>query len=1115
MSRDWFHQQIVERLARPLDRDLFEECAADILRADFSTLVPICGGQDAGMDGAIADGQGAPLPLISTTAVDVLDNLRKSLKSYRDKPGARDSAVLATSQELTQKRRQNLEAEAKKFGVTLFQIYTRSAIAHRLYREPRWCRALLGLTGDPPALSSVPVSSRPLVGDRLVGRQEDLEWLRQTDGDRILVGQPGSGKTFVLHRFAQEANGLFLVSNDMGRVAEAIRQDQPAVIMVDDAHSNLELLSKLRHIRTELEADFHILAACWPSERNSVQHRLEQPSSQVHELPLLTRDEIVEVVKLAGVEHPTQLVREIVNQAEGRPGLAVTLTRLCLQGDVRDVVLGDALKREVYGAFGRRLGSETVDCLAAFAIGGDSGMSWEEVANLLGKPPIDVRSALINLADGGLIRDVREGFVSIRPEILRHALLRDVFFHGPAPLSIGPFLQAVPDITESARTLIGASRIDADVPDDMLLTTLKRVDSVKAWEEYAWLGRRESENVLNERRDLVIELAHPLLWHAPERVLPVLLDKAIGDKRPLHSTVHHPLRSIQDWIKNVHPSRALSIPRRRVLLEAVQKWLASGRDRDVGAEALAIAFYPAFQCHEIDAGAGMTWTLTSGTLPLDQLEQVFTMWVTACECLHLYPPENWSPICTLVQSWIYPGANGPFSPPTETYNRMIEIAQEMLKDVIAIAHEHQGVLYWAREIAHNLHLDLEIPLEADVQVLFPFEGYDHENRDSLRRAQGAQVRRLADSWSSQDPAETAARLIRIRGEMKSVPHVWPDYLSTLCDELAQRVASPTRWARQMVDIGCTPDLVFPFLAHAMRQRETGYEELLRNQLASQEHRLGAALVILRTEQPPTVLLDRALDSISGAEKHIHTECMCGRVPEFNVLQLLRHADSKIAGAAAIGEWQAEPRERVRNTLHNDWRAAIIRETCHTYELRKILRADSELAEEWLMARLDDESDKLYINADVVDAAVAALNIAARRRVLSSLPESHVIGRLVKALVEENLELYELLLDNPRLRAFHLYPLEGLGGETWIRMAKMALDCGYPHASVVGAGFTCTEVWSGKESQKYQWWIDRFQRLCAHEDCDIRRIGEEGLKIAKARQDWALQRERNEEIYGFD
>ena len=60
MIRDPFYRQIIDRLDGTVDPELFEQCAADLLREIYPTLVPIRGGADAGMDGAIADALGEP-----------------------------------------------------------------------------------------------------------------------------------------------------------------------------------------------------------------------------------------------------------------------------------------------------------------------------------------------------------------------------------------------------------------------------------------------------------------------------------------------------------------------------------------------------------------------------------------------------------------------------------------------------------------------------------------------------------------------------------------------------------------------------------------------------------------------------------------------------------------------------------------------------------------------------------------------------------------------------------------------------------------------------------------------------------------------------------------------
>src|ERR1043166_7464907 len=341
---DPFYQELINALAGPLDEDRFELCAASLLTTEFPTLVPIRGGTDSGMDGATA-GDG-PF-LVSTTGEDVIGNLTGSLKSYLNHGGARRTLVLATSQELTERRRRNLHKRAKDLGFSLLQIYPRAAMAERLYHEPRWYKDLLGLTGRPSALTVIPVTSRPLLAQPLVGRDEDVNWLLESHGDRLLAGQPGSGKTSLLRELALRGWGVFLVDDDPAEIANAIRKQRPKVIIVDDAHFKTELLSKLIQLRRETSAQFDIVATSWTGDKDVVAEVLTLPASLIRELSLLTRDEIVEVIHKAGFGGLVESIREIVNQAEGRAGLAVTLSHLCLSGAVRDVLYGNALSRSL------------------------------------------------------------------------------------------------------------------------------------------------------------------------------------------------------------------------------------------------------------------------------------------------------------------------------------------------------------------------------------------------------------------------------------------------------------------------------------------------------------------------------------------------------------------------------------------------------------------------------------------------------------------------------------------------------------------------------------------------------------------------------------------------
>lgn len=169
MKRDPFYQELIRALDGPLDEDDFELAASYALRTIYPTLVPVRGGSDSGMDGAIADGEGRAFPLVVTTSKDAIGNLTRNLEKYTRDGGPRRVAVFATSRALTQKRRANLETRAEQLGFQLVQVHDQSAFAELFYYRPEICSSLLGLTPRPPGLSEVPLTRRPVIGISLIG----------------------------------------------------------------------------------------------------------------------------------------------------------------------------------------------------------------------------------------------------------------------------------------------------------------------------------------------------------------------------------------------------------------------------------------------------------------------------------------------------------------------------------------------------------------------------------------------------------------------------------------------------------------------------------------------------------------------------------------------------------------------------------------------------------------------------------------------------------------------------------------------------------------------------------------------------------------------------------
>jgi hypothetical protein len=382
---DRLYDAIVAALTKPLDDVAFERCAIELLSPTYPGLVAVEGGNDAGMDGRGELPNGERFILITTTGKDARANLDRNIDSYLNAGGDRRSVVFATSRSISGRRQLELVRHLHQtWKVRLIDVHDRSTFAPLLYRNARWRRDLLGVAGDARALARVPGTRRPTPVVKPVGREQDLERLRHLSGDLLLTGKPGIGKTFVVERLMDEDWGLFDDGWDIAVLEDAIRDLAPARVVVDDAHLAPERIAKLRQLRREMDAKFAIVAVSWPGQKDPVASFL--PDSTHYEIRELDRDQIVELIAEVGVHGPRHLQMLIVDQAQGRAGLAVTLAYACLRGRSRDVATGDALVRDLVDWYVRTIMPESRHVLGVLSLAGLRGASLGQVASALGLP---------------------------------------------------------------------------------------------------------------------------------------------------------------------------------------------------------------------------------------------------------------------------------------------------------------------------------------------------------------------------------------------------------------------------------------------------------------------------------------------------------------------------------------------------------------------------------------------------------------------------------------------------------------------------------------------------------------------------------------------------------
>lgn len=1113
ITLDPHHQAILDALNGRLDPKAFEECAAALLRKEWPTLVPVGGGGDDGFDGAVAGRTGEPFPLIVTTSARLVDNLSRNL----DRASLRwnfASALFATSRRITATIRHRLFEAARARGVTLRQAYHQDWFAQRLYREPEWCRRLLGVTGRPAALSLFPVSERPLLGDAPLGREREMCWLQEHEGDCLLVGEPGSGKTFLLRSLALQGSARFLVDHDPTQVANDLRGLRPAAVIVDDAHVRPDQIAELDQIRSEVGAEFRIVATSWPGAADAVRSALKIGRNAERELDRLDADTMIEIIKSIGIQGPDRLLWIIRKQAAGRPGLAATLAHLCLAGNVQDVFSGDALLAELARGIDWMTGDAGMRLLAPFALGGAAGVRQEPASQCLERSLYSVNCGLAKLAAAGVIRERENRAISVEPDPIRWVIVKRVFYDGPA-LDIGRFLEIVEDRQDALHTLIGARSRGAAIVD--LEDRLEQTGSPELWAAYARLGPVETRHALGSHPELIHEVARPALLNAPETVIPMLLDRMVDDWGRSGQSSKRCIDELEEWTKGTESDGARIIERRSALVRAAAAWWKQSRNGEPAIRAFCVALLPGVEYSVRDPGIGNTVTHKSRMLSDADLRSLVELWPEVLTVVQESERVPWRELFDLMRAWLKPELR--FFPPVKfdrtTDDILSTFANTMIDDLATVSRRHPGVQHRIGRLARDIPRVPELCLDPQFEVLYPSHSSDPEDRKRERRQWYDALIELADNWTSRPLEDVASFLKRCEHEADLAGIDRPRLSPAFCTQLARRVANPVAAAETLVSHALPVALVTPFLHRAAADRHPGWTRLTRRFLAADKYRWIAVETVMRQPAAPSDLfaaaLSRAVD-MPHLEDFLGTSC--DEIAEPVIRSMLQSDAPRIAIATAVGYWQAQ-QGAVPEALRAAWRRAVLRSAREwgrsgqstDYWLGEILSEDIDLAVDWLVSTMTDDSHSQWMTSDVAKTAAKSLGQVQRQHVLTRLDAAgavYAVPEVIKLLVHGDLGLYRQLLDSTSLKDHHLDPLEGSLDTTWRRLTLEALDRGYSATDILHAT-TGSAMWALERGG--------FEALLNDADARIAAVGREGVEYTSAREHEATLRERTQAVEG--
>ena len=713
------------------------------------------------------------------------------------------------------------------------------------------------------------------------------------------------------------------------------------------------------------------------------------------------------------------------------------------------------------------------------------------------------------------MKELYNGAISVSPEQMRFALVRRLFFGGPGSLDFSLLIEKVESINNALYTLIGARARGAIISD--LEERLEKLSDVSLWSVYASLGVPETQYIVDKHPDLILDIAEPALIFAPETTIPMLLDIACDDNRPLNSTPDHPMRKLQDWATGAHPSQEDVLARRSTLLSCSKSWWGKTGRTNIAVKAMCIALKPGFEYTSTDPGVGRSVTFTFGRLLDSDLKKIAALWPVVLQVLSEANDIPWGELFQLVHEWLTPDPR--IDTPEDTRQYMDQVGSRMLNGLASISKAHAGIQHKIYEFSEENKFQVEVTLDPNFEILYPVERI---NRDEEEDSQAKAAKDLASDWTSRSVGEITASLKYIEREAYLAGISYPRLTPIVCDYLAKADAQPITTANEFIKEGLPADLLEYFVSKSVNNRITGWEDLVNKCLEEDSYRWVGISVLLTDSEPPQDILKTALGYAVNMGHLIEIPCLRGEVSENTLHVLLTHNDPRIAVPAAIGHWQANRKNRTDLTLSDAWRRAILKSLDDNsmarndeYWIGEILKKDSELACAWLKKLLAEKRTYLsYGVNETAKRAINALDKTQRRTILESINPEFRSNGLVGLLIDDDMELYADMLGMENLERYHLDPLAGAPDTVWKKKALLALDAGYLPEDIARAVLGNSWTISGPVSVYWQGWIDAFEPLCHDTDARIARIGEFGCEMSRKNQERALKREHEEAIHGI-
>ena len=1113
-------------------------------------MSPIPGGTDWGRDADVHDGTGGPpLRLMVTKSRDfkgIRANMVSGLESLRQHSVPFERVILANPGKLSETQRAKLRAEAAKYSASIEVIFDRGYFASNLRRDGEWRVRLLGLSGDPITVSRVPwrFAESPTSQVPLVGRDDLIKQISAGEGDVILYGKPGVGKTRVL---AELPNVVFV---DPGaaenRLADDIRMITPEMVVIDDggqAGSQVRLLQRLRR----QEADwlrFRLVVACWPDETESV--REFAPGAEEIELELLERPEIDTIIRSMGVTG-IEARREILDQAEGRPGWAVALADLLLRSGWDDLLSGKALLGQVQGYLQRaQLSGDALDILAV--VGALRHVDEDEMTNLAktvgvsrskaaGILRLSARGGLLDVEQhGGRAEPLRR--YSVRPPMLASAVATGHYFLGDVTLGdIDDLLDEWPHrhvdivVTTCVAAQLGSeraiSRIDRLV-DGVLTSNLSSESKYRVRESYLPVSADCASRVVADLRkefqelgqggkvdgrglQAMVELAYRAArLHFDREAVRLLLDIAILDIRDVNPNPDHPLRKLEELCKHLPPD---TVDTRFLVGSTVQEFLGDDPDEShwrVWGAVVDLVLSPHVRGTIGAPEDAHRFTLIDSLMTPSELQVISDqLWPPIRDRLSSAPLDVAAGRHEVLHEWLRVG--GGFDHPmgydhSEGAIKVADAAgRSMFNDLIAMCGGNAALAARVVDTAFVFALEVPTAIVHEVEENPFLRDVDlHDDWQAAVDLLRADIAVVVAAMQQEPAEEVVGHLTRFRAEARAAGRMWPDRITMACKELADKTDDPEPLVRAALQRGLFPEAA-PFVDRLVTLKPPGFETVIRDCLGTKSARIHTLSALL-SNPPNRSLLSLAIESLTSCDFDLLDLLVIrGQLSLEVQIQVLQNACDGARGAfaVALAGRTENPAVSIGDQLLEGFLEAVLEIRPEELNGRAGLQlrilfsylaeAHPEVLTSLLRRRLEEAGPAGSLSAWGYDvwAALEALPRVYKATLLLEFAEPQIRWLLLPCLVGRDADWLGELLDEDIIKPEEALGVRGIRGLVPIdRLATLLVPRGVEPSRIAYMAMFGTS-W-GEESERYQRLSEQFEEMAASEDRSIAAVGGAGV-----------------------